>query len=75
MFHSACLLSGFLIPNSAQIQIKITLAIDPCSGFDINFSSVLTLQEDQWEAITADIAAERDRKEGLGEKIETLTNK
>lgn len=65
----------FLIPRSAQIQIKITLAIDPATGIDINFSSLLTLQGNQCEAITADIAAEKDRKEAPALEIETLTNK
>lgn len=65
----------FLIPRSAQIQIKITLAIDPATGIDINFSSLLTLQGDQCEAITADIAAEKDKKEAPVLEIETLTNK
>ncbi len=58
-----------------QIQIKITLAIDPANGIDINFSSLLTLHGDQWEAITTDIGAEKNRTENAGLKIETLTNK
>lgn len=57
-----------LIPRSAQIQIKITLAIDPASGIDINFSSLLTLQGDQWEAITTDIGSERIEKKKQGWK-------
>lgn len=58
-----------------QIQIKITLVIDPATGIDINFSSLLTLHGDQWEAITTDIGTEKDRTENAGLKIETLTNK
>lgn len=58
-----------------QIQNKITLVIDPATGIDINFSSLLTLHGDQWEAITTDIGAEKDRIEKAGLKIETLTNK
>lgn len=37
-----CLYADFFL-----IQIKITPAIDPSSGLDINFSSLLTLQRDQ----------------------------
>ncbi len=50
-----------------QIQIKITLAIDPAIGIDINFSPLLTLHGDQWEAITTDSGAEKDRTENRAE--------